>query len=234
MAHQPKSKLILWDIDGTLIRGSRRGVELFNAALSRVYGLQPPIKRINYGGKTDGQIVHETLALYDWHHDAINQHWELFQTEYIRSVREIEHLLADDIRVIDGVVPALARLGDQAIHALLTGNLRETARIKLDAVRLSRWFTWEWSAFGSDHVDRLRLVPFALERAWAGGWHGTRDDVVIIGDTPNDIACARAGGVKVIAVATGRVSYEELAQHEPDVVVHTLDEVENLSIPRLA
>jgi len=106
--------------------------------------------------------------------------------------------------------------------------LQRTAKIKLDAVDLSRHFRWEWGAFGSDSHIRNDLVPVALQRAQAAGWHGTFDDVVVIGDTPFDIACAKIAGACSVAVASGKFSREQLSEHQPDLLLENLGELAQL------
>lgn len=220
-----RNKFLLWDIDGTLIRGARHAAEAFKAVLREVYELDTEILRIATAGKTDPQIVRETLLKHNLEHAAIDERLPLFQRAYLEAARQIAPQMRDAIEVLPGVHAALDRLAPRAIHSLLTGNFLETARLKLDAAGLSRWFAWEYGAFGSDHEHRVELVPIAMERVAAAG-RFERGDVVVIGDTPNDIACARAAEVRVIAVATG--SFDEAALGEADVVLPNLNDLDAL------
>ena len=219
-----KSKLILWDIDGTLIHGARQAAQAFHVALRSVYELDTEIKRISYAGKTDPQIVRETLLLHDLDHDHITSRLPQFQTAYLHEIGLLAAQLRADVQVLPGVRETLAALAPATVHSLLTGNFITSARLKLDAAELSHWFDWDCGAFGSDHEHRNSLVPIALARANNAGYAFAPADVVVIGDTPNDIACARAGGVRVIAVATG--SFDRAALGEADVVLADLCDVE--------
>ncbi|HYF63126.1 MAG TPA: HAD family hydrolase [Herpetosiphonaceae bacterium] len=219
------NKFLLWDIDGTLIRGARHAAEAFKKVLREVYELDSEIMRIATAGKTDPQIVRETLLQHNLAHDAISERLPAFQRAYLEAARQIAPQMRDAIEVLPGVHAALDRLAPRAIHSLLTGNFLETARLKLDAAGLSRWFAWEYGAFGSDHEHRAELVPIAMERAAAAGAFD-RSDVVVIGDTPNDIACARAAGVRVVAVATGQ--FDQAALGEADAVLPNLNDADAL------
>jgi phosphoglycolate phosphatase len=225
MANQKPSKFLLWDIDGTLIRGARHAAEAFKAVLREVYELDSDILRISTAGKTDPQIVRETLLLHNLAHEAISERMPAFQRAYLAAAHEVAPLMRESIEVLPGVPAALGQLAPRVLHSLLTGNFLETARLKLDAAGLSRWFAWEYGAFGSDHEQRAELVPIALERVAAAGAFDRRD-VVVIGDTPNDIACARAAGVRVVAVATG--SFDQAALAEADAVLPNLNDLDAL------
>ena len=218
--------LLLWDIDGTLIRGARSASQAFVAALRETYQLPDEIAAISYAGKTDQQIVRETLALHHIHEHAVDQHLAAFQQVYIREFSGLETQLKQEIEILPGVRQLLQTLQPVATHALLTGNVQAGARLKLEAAELSHWFNWSVSAFGSDHEQRNQLVPLALQRAAMAGIPATLATTLVIGDTPYDIACAKAGGVRVIAVATGSFDRDELATHKPDALLDTLDDTE--------
>ncbi|HEY1011624.1 MAG TPA: HAD family hydrolase [Herpetosiphonaceae bacterium] len=219
------TRLILWDIDGTLIRGARATAMAFNAALRHVYELTEPIIPISYGGKTDGQIVRETMALHRLEEALVLERLPAFEEAYLAEVRRAVEQLRREITVLPGVAAALAALKGEAVHGLLTGNLLPTARIKLEAAGLEGWFDWECSAFGSDHHQRSELVPVALRRAAAAGFPFAPEQTVVIGDTANDIACARAGGARAVAVATGHVGRDALAECAPDALLDDLSDV---------
>lgn len=225
------ARLILWDIDGTLIRGARATARAFTAALSRVYELTEPIIPISYGGKTDGQIVRETMALHRLEEAQVLERLPAFEEAYLAEVLRAAEHLRREIAVLPGVPAALAALKGEAIHGLLTGNYLPTARIKLEAAGLDGWFDWECSAFGSDHHVRGELVPVALRRAVALGLSVTPGETVVVGDTANDIACARAGGARAVAVATGHVDRATLAACAPDAL---LDDLSDLAAVRAA
>ncbi|ABX06615.1 MAG TPA: hydrolase [Herpetosiphon sp.] len=217
-------KLLLWDIDGTLIRSHGRSLEAFKAAFQRVYEVDLPLS--STAGKTDGLIVRETL--HSWEEAAILERLEQFYAVYEGELQARFEYLQRETTILHGVHSALSHLQPHTIQSLLTGNLQRTAKIKLDAVDLSRHFRWEWGAFGSDSHIRNDLVPVALQRAQAAGWHGTFDDVVVIGDTPFDIACAKIAGACSVAVASGKFSREQLSEHQPDLLLENLGELAQL------
>jgi phosphoglycolate phosphatase len=220
------NKLILWDIDGTLIYSGGVAGESFRAAMERVYGRASTEARLSYAGKTDQQIILETFA--ERQHDELLGSLEHFTTTYITElgVRRAEFLTRG--RVLDGVVAALDRLSmHQVIQSVLTGNLQPVARLKLDMMGLAGYFDLDSGAYGSDHHRRANLVPVAVaraERRYGRTFAGT--DVVVIGDTPNDIDCGRAAGARTVAVASGPFGAAELAVHNPDVVLATLADTE--------
>jgi phosphoglycolate phosphatase-like HAD superfamily hydrolase len=128
-------------------------------------------------------------------------------------------------RLKRGIQEALDMMKDMDITlGLLTGNLREGARIKLGACGIDDYFID--GAFGSDHEDRDRLLPVALEKFSARGVHFSPEQCVVIGDTPRDVQCAKVHGACCIAVATGPYSREELLVTEADIVVDSLSETE--------
>lgn len=217
--------LVLWDIDGTLIRGSRALTDAFNTALRTVYELDGEPQRVNYGGKTDGQIVLEVLQLHAIEEAAALERIGAFEQRYATLAHAAVDALSQQIVVLPGVREAL-----HAVHAagagqtLLTGNLQTTAEIKLRAADLYDAFVWEWGAFGSDDRVRDRLVRIAQRKARAAGFQA--DHTVVIGDTALDIQCARAGGARAIAVASGTVGQDILAACEPDVILPDLRDTE--------
>lgn len=205
--------LLLFDVDGTLVLTGRAGVRAMNRAFEDVFGVPDGLSGLKFAGRTDFAIISEAIALHD-HATADVQatHLETFRTCYLGHLaREI---LADvpGKCVLPGVRPLLDALAGRAdvVCALLTGNYRDGARIKLSYFDLWRYF--EWGAFGESTGNRNDLLVHALDEAARRG-HGrfAPDDVVVIGDTPHDIACAQSGGARSIGVATGPHSTGELA-----------------------
>lgn len=212
--------MVLWDIDGTLVRGNGLVASLFLRALSEVYNIAAP-QRISYGGKTDQQIVAETLALHGISNaDALGA-FDRWSTHYHGLLTAALHELPQALRALPGVHAVLEQLQQLGVpQSLLTGNIAPVAAIKLEATGLARFVDMEIGAYGSDHRDRNALVPIARRKAEAR--YGPIDRVVVIGDTPLDIACARAGNARVVAVATGHVTLDALAQHRPDALLPDL------------
>jgi len=219
-------KLILWDIDGTLIYSGGVAGAAMRAAMERVYGRATAAERHAYAGKTDQQIILETFA--DREQAELLPLLEPFTAAYLQELdaRRAEFLAHG--RILDGVVAALDRLAALPVaQSILTGNLLPIARFKLDLLGLSRYFDFDAGAFGSDHHIRANLVPIAAGRAARRyGRPFAGQDVVVIGDTPNDIACGRAAGARTVAVATGPFSVQELQAHGADVVLESLADSE--------
>jgi phosphoglycolate phosphatase len=197
-------RLILWDIDGTLIRSSGIGRRVIEAAAARA-GQLTDVPNIVMSGKTDPQILREIFtaaALADEHIDGILPEAmaaaEAALAHAEAELREVGH-------VLPGVEALLARLHDTrgVRQTLLTGNLTANAAVKVAAFGIDKYFDAEVGAYGTDHADRLELVPIALERV-ARYRCEVYDptEVWVVGDTPNDLACARAGGVRCLIVDT--------------------------------
>ena len=221
-------RLVLWDIDGTLIQARALLGQAWDQALATVFQLEGELARVEMAGKTDSQIVLEVLALHGWTDERAIPHLDRFREAYVSSLHEVRAILADHIDVLAGAPEILDRLAELGGHqSLLTGNYEAAARLKVGSVNLDHHFDFDVGAFGSDHRDRLQLVPVAIEK-----YRRLRDpgltihDVIVVGDTPRDIACARAGGVRAVAVATGQFSAEILAQHVPDALLTSLEDTE--------
>lgn len=218
--HKHAHPLVLWDIDGTLLRGGSLIASLFLRAVSEVYNISEP-QRISYGGKTDQQIIAETLALHGISDADALAAFTQWSMHYQRLLADAMHQLPQAIHELPGVRAILQRLRDQGVpQSVLTGNIAPVAALKLEVVGLAPLIDLEIGAYGSDHRDRNALVPIARRKAQAR--HGPIDRVVVIGDTPLDIACARAGGARAVAVATGHVGQEALADHRPDALLPDL------------
>lgn len=214
--------LVLWDIDGTLMRGDGAVVGQFLRALGEVYELGDEIRRIEYGGKTDGQIVLETLALHELDEAAALERLPHFGERYHALVREIEHRLHESLRLLPGVKQAIEAVRMRgAIQTLLTGNLEPIAELKLGTFGLDRMLDLSIGAYGSDDRDRLKLVPVARAKA-AARYGEAIGPVIVVGDTPRDIACGKAGGARTVAVATGHYDRPSLEVCEPDTVLDDL------------
>jgi phosphoglycolate phosphatase len=221
-------RLVLWDIDGTLVRARPFVGSIWDQALATVYQLEGELARVEMAGKTDSQIVLEVLALHGWAEDAAIPHLDRFREAYVAGLHEVREILAHHIDVLAGAPEVLRRLADLGVtQSLLTGNYEAAARLKLGSVGLDGFFDFEIGAFGSDHRDRLKLVPIGVEKARRlRQLRLAAHDVVVVGDTPRDIACGRAGGARVVAVATGQYAADVLAAHAPDVLLESLADTE--------
>jgi phosphoglycolate phosphatase len=223
--------LILWDIDGTLVRGKggRVSSTAFMQALKVVGNLA---EELSYPGdahgKTDAQIALEVLAAAQIADGEATALLASFSQAYLAALEGQRERLLGDLEVLPGVPRVLARLKALGVtQSLLTGNLQPVARLKLDLAGLDQYVDFDIGAFGSDHPDRSCLVPIARERARQRlGSEMRPEDVVVVGDTPRDIACARAGGAHVVGVATGYFKREELEAYAPDAVLDDLSDTE--------
>jgi phosphoglycolate phosphatase len=191
-----------------------------------VFGRVSTEARLSYAGKTDQQIILETFG--ELGHDALINSIDRFTTIYVEELTARREEFLARCRVLPGVAAALERLADgQVMQSVLTGNLQPIAQIKLDSMRLSHYLDLGVGAYGSDHHRRAMLVPFATARAeqrYGRTFHGA--DVVVIGDTPNDIDCGRVAGARTIAVATGPFRVEDLRAHTPDAVFADLTDTD--------
>jgi phosphoglycolate phosphatase-like HAD superfamily hydrolase len=212
---------ILFDIDGTLLLTDGSGRVALRAALESVYGTAGPLDGYNFHGKTDPQIVLELMGGAGLPAAAIREampsvwpvYLERLETEL--DVRRRERR----IQVLPGVPELLAGLESRPDVALglLTGNIEEGARLKLEAAGMASSF--RLGGFGSDSEDRAGVARVAVDRLRSS--LGAAIDgvaVVVVGDTPEDIACARAVNARAAAVATGRHTVDELAAAGADVV----------------
>src|SRR5712691_5142201 len=223
--------VVLWDIDGTLVRsnGGRVSVTAFLRALRQTCDLpEEPAYPKNAGGKTDTQLALEVLAAAPIADERAAELLTGFSAAYLTELQADQASLTTDLRVLPGVPAVLARLGELGIcQSLLTGNLEPIARLKLACAGLDRYVDFDVGAYGSDHADRSCLVPVSRERLKTRfGQEISPADIVVVGDTPLDIACARAGGAWVVAVATGNFSREELELHQPDALLDDLQDTE--------
>jgi phosphoglycolate phosphatase-like HAD superfamily hydrolase len=223
--------VILWDIDGTLLRsGERRiAVNAFLRALRLVAELHDhlPYPK-DSGGKTDEQIALEVLLSVAFAEETALGLMPAFREAYLAELARDREELVGDLRILPGVPEILARLEQLGVtQSLLTGNLEPIARLKLAAAGLHGYVDFELGAYGSDHRDRTCLVPITRARLRERlGAASAGLEIVVVGDTPRDIECARAGGARVVAVATGSFGREQLAAHQPDVLLDDLRDTE--------
>ena len=223
--------VVLWDIDGTLVRSGEKRVAInaFLRALRLIAQLPEPFPYPrDSGGKTDEQIAIEVLLSTDVAEDTALGLLPAFRNAYLAELERDRADLIGDLRVLPGVHDVLGRLRDLSVtQSLLTGNLEPIARLKLAAAGLHDYVDWTVGAFGSDHRDRTCLVPITRQRLEQQlGQAVPADDIVVVGDTPRDIACARAGGVRAVAVATGHFTAQQLAAHAPDALLDDLQDTD--------
>lgn len=215
-------RLYLFDVDGTLVTARGAGREALGRALVQTFGTAGPIDRYDFRGKTDPRIVLDLMAGAGIPEPAVRAALDACFAVY---VRELAALVGDGRRVdiMPGVGDLVRSLAADpgAVVGLLTGNIEPGARVKLTPTGL--WPHFAVGAFGSDDIDRRRLP--AVARARAGRDVGF-DRVIIIGDTPLDVDCARACGAVAVAVATGHHSAAELEGCDPDLLFADFADVE--------
>ena len=216
-------KLLLFDIDGTLLHANGSGRRAVEDALSRLCGRRISTEDVSFSGKTDPQIMRDILRINgldpDQSPNLVDDALSAYEETALRSLQP------DDVELLPGVSALLERLAETA-HvqlALLTGNIESMAYRKLEAVNLDGYFAF--GAFGSDHADRNALPAVALRRALDHTGHAfAGPDTVIIGDTAHDITCGRSIDAFAIGVCTGRYSRTDLAPHNPDVLLDDLSD----------
>jgi phosphoglycolate phosphatase len=223
IARDKMVKLVLFDIDGTLVHTGGAGIKAFSRVFATEFNVGIGGERVKFAGRTDVSLVREFFNLYQ-----IQPTPENFQRFFERYVFWLDYILAhSETEACPGIVkfihdlrslPSSPRLG------LLTGNIRLGAEIKLRHFGL--WEYFEIGGFADDHEDRDQIAATAHRRA-ARLLQKPLDgsEVLVIGDTPLDIRCARAIGAKILAVATGGATLEELVKHKPDWAVRDLTRV---------
>ncbi|HEX6038526.1 HAD family hydrolase [Longimicrobium sp.] len=220
-------RLVLFDIDGTLLSAGGAGARALRDALLEVFGETGPIGAYSMGGRTDPQIVRELMTATGRTVDEIEPRYEELWALYLRNLRG--EVARTEIRTLPGVPALLDRVeagGDSTLLALLTGNVQEGARMKVEAAGLG-FHRFRVGAYGSDHWERKELPAVAVRRARAlTDLEFQGKEIVIIGDTPFDIACGEHLGVRTIAVATGGHPAEELAACGPDYLFEDLSDVD--------
>jgi phosphoglycolate phosphatase-like HAD superfamily hydrolase len=219
------TKLILFDIDGTLVLTGGAGGRAMARAFENVFGLQHGMASISMAGRTDAWIVAQMAANHGL--ACTPDLFMRFHDAYIEHLLKEIHKPGPQKGILPGVRDVLDALGEHsgAHLALLTGNFERGAQIKLEYFDLWRYFPA--GAFGDRTHDRNSLLDMALARvAAAGGPSVTPAETVIVGDTPLDVAVAVAGGARSLAVATGSYDVQALRASGADVVVEDLMDIE--------
>jgi phosphoglycolate phosphatase-like HAD superfamily hydrolase len=216
------TKLVLFDIDGTILLANGAGKRAVHRALIEVFGSSGP-EHHRFDGKTDPQIVRELMRMEGHHDSHIDERMERLLERYLAYLDE-ELERGPAVTVMPGVFDLLDTLEarDDVLLGLLTGNLAAGARAKLAAASIDP-DRFRVGAYGSDHELRGELPAVAQRRARDELGVETRGrDVIVIGDTPADIQCGRSIGARAIGVATGHYSVEDLLEHSPAAVFEDL------------
>jgi phosphoglycolate phosphatase len=218
-------QVILFDIDGTLVLTGGAGWRGLTRAFEDLFSVSNAFQHIEVAGRTDSWILAQALALHDIPHNA--ESLARFHSRYLEHLRGELPLPGPRKGTMPGVRELLDVLQtrDDIYLALLTGNYEEAARLKLEYFDLWRYF--RCGAFGDGAHDRNGLLPKALATIReCGGPDVSAGDVVVVGDTPLDVACAAAAGARSIAVATGTFTVDALRASGADVVFQDLSDLD--------
>ena len=216
--------LILFDIDGTLVLTGRAGMRAMNRAVADLVRSENPMDGVQFAGRTDWSILDDILRKHGHAMDAALL--EQLRERYVECLADEIHLPGTGVKdVMPGIRPLLDALSerDNVWLGLLTGNFIEGARIKLEYFDLWKYFPC--GAFGGDAHSRNDLVPIARQRARECGVPDvTPANILVVGDTPNDVECALVAGATPIAVATGGYSVGQLRQHGATITFEDLSD----------
>ncbi|HJZ78768.1 MAG TPA: HAD hydrolase-like protein [Pyrinomonadaceae bacterium] len=224
-------RVLLWDLDGTLVRGTRYGIfkDYTVPMLESVFGTAGSLSEMIVSGMTDLQIVEEALRGEGITREQITARKDELLSCYIREMRRATGNGDHIINPMPGAFEVLKAVDEHPRYfsALLTGNIEPAAHLKVEITGLADFFRLP-GAFGDESFDRRDLPAKAAQRI---NEHLRTNlapaQFIVIGDTPNDIACARHFGAKVLALATGRIhSQDELRAHQPDALLPDLLDVE--------
>lgn len=210
-------RLVLFDIDGTLLATDGAGKRAIQAALMEVFGTTGPIHGYSFAGRTDPEIVRDLLRADGLGDAEIDAGLPALWFRYVENLhREVREMRVHSLPGVPALVDRVEGEGGEMVLGLLTGNIAAGARIKVDASGL-RFDRFRVGAYGSDHAHRPELPAIAVERARRlTGVEYAGKEIVIVGDTPKDVACGEHLGVRTIATATGRHGVDELAACGPD------------------
>jgi phosphoglycolate phosphatase len=216
-------RLVLFDIDGTLVHTGRAGSRAFGKTMASAFKAPESVEKIRFGGRTDPSLARELFAL-----NGIPATPENFRRFFESYVFWLDHLVANSngeiCRGVSEFIRELQGSPDPPMPGLLTGNIRLGAEIKLR--RYGLWEIFETGGFADDGEDRNHIAAIALERGrrvLGGNLRG--EEILVVGDTPHDVRCGQFIGAKVLAVATGGATLEELRHHKPDWAVADLTRV---------
>ncbi|MDQ3119171.1 MAG: haloacid dehalogenase-like hydrolase [Verrucomicrobiota bacterium] len=218
-------RLLLWDIDATLITSGGAGEKALHRLVQERFGEESDLRDIEIAGRTDTAIATSILCKHGV--EPTPDRTAEFLEEYLTNLAELlpqisGHVLPGVKEILDQMRPKPER-----VLALLTGNLRRGAELKLR--RYGLWDYFEFGAFADDHHDRNELGAFARARAKeTHSYEFEAGRIDVIGDTGHDIACGKIFGARTIAVATGRWTREQLALHAPDFLFDDFSHVDDV------
>lgn len=218
--------LLLFDIDGTLIRSAGAGKKAMERSFETIYGVQEGLRDIQMMGRTDPSILDDAIRIH--HLDESQSKKDQFRNLYFKLLEEEIKIDRPGKKVCTGIHSLLQNLEkrEDTMIGLLTGNWRQSGLIKLHHFGIDEFF--KMGAFADDSPIRNDLPPVAIARAEKLSETSiSRERVFIIGDTPLDIQCARSSGVKIVAVATGMHTVDQLADEKPDFLFNNFGDTKN-------
>ena len=210
-------RLVLFDIDGTLLLSGGAGTRSLHRAFQIRYGIEPDWTSVRFDGQTDPLIIQELLSQYGLEDESGPDFYDLYL-----SILPVEIRRSTGFQVLAGVRDLVVHLSTDpsCLIGIATGNVEAGARLKLERAELSSYFSF--GGYGSDSGDRTELIRAAIRRGTELAAPQVPGEVFVIGDTPRDILHGRAAGARTIAVATGNYGLDELRLHEPDLAVSGL------------
>jgi phosphoglycolate phosphatase-like HAD superfamily hydrolase len=232
-----KQRLILFDIDGTILHlqyGISRNI--FSSVIENIFKITVPDTALpSFAGRTDLSILYDIADNVGIEHNAFTEKLPVIWNNIHKEFQEICN--SDNMELLPYAKELIDSINANSYSklALVTGNSKENAYLKLSSFDLDKHFPI--GAFGSDHKNRNQLPKIAIDRAneyYKSDIFSSKNSI-IIGDSPLDIVCAKSNNMPVIAVATGGVSVEELSHHDPDMIVENFSEINHIinSIERL-
>jgi len=222
-----RARLILFDIDGTLVNTAGAGRLAMERAFREVLGVcdLSGAEGVPYAGRTDPVILDAIVQALEIDSAMFNSRRERLVTRFVEELRQEMQIETAERRTLPGVRSLLRRLAsrEEITLGLVTGNLESTARIKLEPFGINHYFAT--GGFASDHRDRRRIAAIGRDRAAEkAGIDFAPSQVTIVGDTQHDVDCARANGFRAVAVDTGWVPRETLVRSAPDSLLSSLDD----------
>jgi phosphoglycolate phosphatase-like HAD superfamily hydrolase len=216
-------RLVLFDVDGTLVHTGRAGTRAFARTFATAFNAPDGVEKISFAGRTDVNLVREFFGLRGI--PATPENFERFFERYVFWLDQLmAHSQGGPCRGVPEFLDSLRALPRPPLLGLLTGNIRLAAEIKLRRYQL--WELFATGAFADDSEDRNHIAAAALKRGrHLLGPDLQPEEILVIGDTPHDIRCGKFIGAKVLAVATGGATLDELERHQPDWAVEDLTRV---------
>ena len=211
-------RMVLFDIDGTLLRSGGAATRSLNLAFQVIYGIESDSTSVQFDGKTDPLIIRELMQEYELAEPPNEKLLDTYLSILTQEIRE-----SRDFEILSGARELLSCLSidPEFLVGLGTGNIEEGARLKLERAELNSFFAF--GGYGSDSGDRTELIRIAIGRGRDLITPHLVDEIFVIGDTPRDIRHGRAAGARTVAVATGNFSLEELEAYNPDLAVVSLE-----------